>query len=205
MPLIHKIEESDFRVGVWKITEGESFFSNKLGFCSIIKSTVQKMQYMATRLILTELNSEFLIGDIDDWSQNKPLYRNNYFYFNISHTSNMAVAILSTSKHVGIDIELISGRISSLKGHFLNNHELELLEYIDSDNLIEVISLFWTVKEAVLKWIGDSEFDYLYCITIQNYNLNNENIINVKLDNYEIISVKVKYFKLDNYWISFCV
>jgi phosphopantetheine--protein transferase-like protein len=205
MPLIYKIEQSNFKLGIWKITEDANFFYKKLGFCTTKKSVLKNTQYMASRLILKELDTDFMFSNCDDWSQEKPSYRENFFYFNVSHSGTTAIAILSKEKEVGVDIEELSERTINIKSKFLNEEELENLNSFSAKKQKDIISLFWTVKEAVLKWIGVSAFDYLNDITIQKYSTNDNGIIKVKLHNYKTILVKVHYFKHQNYWVSYCL
>jgi phosphopantetheinyl transferase len=205
MPLIYKIEQSDFKIGIWEISENADFFYNKLGFCTRKKSVLQNAQYMASRLILKELDAEFLISNCDDWSQEKPSYSENRFYFNVSHSGTIAVAILSNNKEVGIDVEQLAERIITIKSKFLNRKELNALTTFNAKNHKDIVSLFWTVKEAVLKWIGNRSFDYLNDITIQKYSADNDTTIDVKLNNYKTKFVKVHYFKFGNYWVSYCI
>jgi phosphopantetheinyl transferase len=205
MPLIYKTQHSKIILGVWEITENNVFFSTELKFCATKKSVLKNQQYMASRLLLSRLDSGFIIGNIDELSQDKPSYLDNRFYFNVAHSGSFAVAILSNEKEVGIDVEVISKRIVAIKSKFLNQEELGLVNKFSAVDQIDVVSLFWTVKEAVLKWTGDSAFDYLHSSTIQEYSPNADNTINVKVNYYETVMVKVRFFKIKNYWVSYCV
>lgn len=205
MPLIYKIKQDSFQLGVWEITENEDFFVSRLGFCSLHQSVLKKLQYQASRLILLELDSNFNISKIDTWSQDKPLYFQNFFFFNVSHSGNFAAAILSKEKSVGMDIEFISQKIKTIKKRFLNADELELLKTCNGAEETEVISLFWSVKEAVLKWIGISSFDYLNDMSILGFNEANFGIIEVNLRNAHRSFVSVHYMKQGAYWITYCI
>ena len=205
MPLIYKIVQEHFQLGIWEIAEEEDFFVAKLGFSSVHQSHMKKLQYLASRLILLELNPSFNSSKVDTWSQDKPLYFQNLFFFNVSHSGNFAAAILSTKKNVGVDMELISQRIKAIKKRFLNVHELELLQTCDSAYETAVISLFWSVKEAVLKWMGITSFDYLNDLTILGFNTADYGIIEVNLRNFQQTTVNVQYFKKGNYWVAFCI
>jgi 4'-phosphopantetheinyl transferase len=204
MPLIYKIEEEHYQLGVWEITENESFFITKLGFCALKKAMLKKVQYLASRLILNVLDPKFEMSKMDTWSQDKPLYLDSHYFFNISHSGNFAAAILSKDKDVGVDIELISNRITAIKTHFLNTKELEFVEVFQQADQTEVTALCWAIKEAVLKWTGNASLDYKNNISIMAFKPKNTGIIEVNLHQMNTSFIKVNYFKYGAYWIAYC-
>jgi phosphopantetheinyl transferase len=205
MPFIYKIEDSNFKLGVWEITEEKDFFYTKLGFCSTKKSGSKRLQYMASRLILKELDSDFDYNNCNDWMLNKPFYIDNSYYFNISHSGIFVVAILSKEMNVGIDVQQYTDRINTIRFKFLNREEIELLAKFNRNEQCDISLLFWTVKESILKYIGNSAFDYLNDITIHEYNPNSNNSVFVKVRNYEKNAMEIKCFKIKNCWVSYCV
>ena len=204
MPLKFKIEHDTLQIGFWEITEQNEFFHTSLGFCTTKKSLLKDAQSLAGKLILTQLDSGFKVNNCDVKTSAKPGYLNNQFYFNISHSGKTAVAVLSKDKEVGIDIELCSEKIIKIQSRFLNREELQLLNQYSVKNHIDIVTLFWTVKEAVLKWKGDTSFDYLNDIIIDTYHPNGEKKVTVKLKKSKKKIVDVHYFKFDNYYVSYC-
>lgn len=204
MPLNFKIDHDNLQIGLWEIAEKNEFFHTSLGFCTTKKSLLKDAQSLAGKLILTELDSDFKINNCDNRTSAKPVYLNNQFYFNISHSGKNAVAILSKDKEVGIDLEFCSEKIIKIQSRFLNREELQLLNQYSVKNQIAIVTLFWTVKEAVLKWIGDNSFDYLNDIIIEKFDPNGEKKVTVKLKKNKNKFVDVHYFKFNNYYVSYC-
>lgn len=87
----------------------------------------------------------------------KPCFADNHkFDFNISHSGELAVAVLVSNFGVGIDIQKISEkRINEVKiaERFFSENEKRLLE--KSEKPQEEFYKIWTAKEAMAKCIGD--------------------------------------------------
>lgn len=205
MPLVYKIEQRNFKLGVWEINESEEFFIEQLGFCSLKKSSLQRLQYLAARLILKKLEPSFRFDKIRDYKDEKPTDSSNLFNFNLSHTGKYAVAMLSKTDSVGTDVEHISPKILKIQSRFLNTEEINLIYCCTLEQQTEVATLFWTVKETVLKRIGDRNFDYLNDITIDDFELVDNGLIQMRIKNYSISNLEIRYFKIQDYWLSYCI
>ena len=73
-------------------------------------------------------------------------------YFNISHCRE-AVACVTSSRPVGIDVESIRSYRESLVNYTMNEKEVEQIKHAERPD-VEFIRL-WTRKEAVLKLTGE--------------------------------------------------
>jgi len=113
----------------------------------------------------------------------KPYFKNCSLYFNISHTANVIIIVISDTE-AGIDIEKKS-RIITEK--FADKYFKD--EYA---NLAEVVKL-WTIKESIIKYLGKSVLTALKFIKINNNNFlyNNKNL-----------NVNIFSFELYDYYIS---
>lgn len=77
-------------------------------------------------------------------------YLNNGLYFNISHTKNIVVCVLS-DKEIGIDIEYLRYSDNIVKKCF-NQKEKEIIK--NSNNKKEIFTIIWTIKESYVKLLG---------------------------------------------------
>ncbi|WP_378186698.1 4'-phosphopantetheinyl transferase family protein [Aquimarina sp. W85] len=83
---------------------------------------------------------------------NKPYFKNKCVKFNISHSGNIVVCVLSEIDEVGIDLEILKNiDIESFKSQMTN---LEWKQIISSNDVKNAFYNYWTKKEAVLKAHG---------------------------------------------------
>lgn len=81
----------------------------------------------------------------------KPFVDVNNFHFNISHSGSL-VALVYDEKPMGIDIEKIVNRDTSLANRFFTNEERDYIN--NSKNKLESFYKIWTLKESYVKAIG---------------------------------------------------
>ena len=88
-------------------------------------------------------NYELVYGE-----NNKPYLRNNELYFNISHSNEYVICLVS-NEEVGCDIEKIKDvKLNVAKSHF---HPNEYETIINSNNPLDTFFKFWTLKESFMK------------------------------------------------------
>ncbi len=113
-------------------------------------------------------------------------------YLSISHSNEYAVAVIARFK-IGIDIEKIEPRPDSLANYFSSDEEKEVLknEPLRKDDLI---TFFWSRKEAVSKFLG------------LGGKLNFKQISTVN-DEIEVSQEKIRLVSgmHDGYWISMAI
>lgn len=158
MPLFyqHNINQST-KLAVWKITESEDFFLQKVSVQKEITHPHKRLQHLAGRYLLQILHPDFPFELVEIAASKKPLLSNGKLHFSISHCNNFAAAIVSEDRSVGIDVELVTPKIELVKTRFLSQHELNL---VSSENFeprtknAKLITLFWSAKESIFKWYG---------------------------------------------------
>lgn len=84
----------------------------------------------------------------------KPYFKDMVIHFNISHTKNQMIIILSDQGPVGIDIEMIKHRkhFKQLEERVLNPQEIIWLN--NQQNYLPSFFQLWSAKEAYLKATG---------------------------------------------------
>ena len=84
----------------------------------------------------------------------KPFYENNPIYFNISHSGNYVVAVVSDD-NVGVDIQrVIKDKHRVAQKQFLEAECEFVNQGTDENEQMERFCQIWTAKEAYLKNIG---------------------------------------------------
>ena len=156
----HNINDS-IKLAVWKIEETEDFFLKKVSLRHEIRHPHKRLQHLAGRYLLQLLHPDFPLHLIAISHSKKPLLSNYEFNFSISHCGDFAAAIVSKNRNVGIDVELITPKIGLIKNKFLNQEEITLLgNYQLSIVNYQLLTLFWSAKEAIFKWYGKGKVDF---------------------------------------------
>ena len=163
MPLFYQHTINDqAQLAVWHITEDEIFFLTKVQLQKKINHPHKRLQHLAGRYLLQMIDPGFPVHSIEIADSNKPVLTDASFHFSISHCGNYAAAIVSATNTVGIDIEMITPKISSVKNKFLSEQELHLLPLVSN----RWLTVLWSCKEAVFKWYGHGGIDFKEHIVI---------------------------------------
>ncbi|MBX3253167.1 MAG: 4'-phosphopantetheinyl transferase superfamily protein [Chitinophagaceae bacterium] len=176
MPLFyqHNINEST-KLGVWRIEEPEIFFLQQVSLQREITHPHKRLQHLAGRYLLKFLFPGFPHELIEIAGTRKPYLPNEMYHFSISHCGDYAAAIVSTSRRVGIDIEIPTSKVERVRHKFLHAVEWEGVEksslYDAAGERMKKLTLLWSAKEAVFKWYGNGEIDFSEHIRLQTEQL----------------------------------
>ena len=147
MPLIKKIKEKNYIIGIWKINNSEysrilcekihpDYHSDFLQY----KMEKRKWEVYGTKLLFNELTSENeLISE-----NGIPYIKDNEKHISITHTDDL-VAMIIANYDCGIDIELKKRDASRIKHKFLNDRDFK-----HGDNKKEILKI-WCMKEVLYK------------------------------------------------------
>jgi 4'-phosphopantetheinyl transferase len=172
--------------------------------CWFDKTTVDKInQYVFKRERIIATVSHMLkqyylanlLGAFHDIAYDvhcRPYIVDNKVDFNITHSGDYIVCIVSTKYRVGIDIEYIKSM--DIDMHLLNQLVFSTHEQKIINNLSDFF-IMWTKKESLIKNIGCGFGDDYYQKT--TINLNNLQYV----DNYVIYCQPI----FDNYHIAVCL
>lgn len=194
-------ETAAFKLAVWKIEEQASFFENAIQYTSPASHPGRRLQQLATRFLLKQLNQDFPIEAIIAHEGGKPFLPAHDLQFNITHTTDLAAAIISDLSGVGIDAEKIDKRVLKIEHKFLNHKERSSLTALSEIEKISRLTLYWTIKEAVYKWWGRGGIDFANDILIVPSNLDLENTSVRFAQTGEILNVSS--FQLQQHWITY--
>lgn len=201
MGLLMLKETTALKLAVWKIEEQASFFEDAIQYASPAVHPGRRLQQLATRFLLKQLNQDFPIDAIVTNEAGKPFLPAHDLQFNLTHTTDLAGAILSDLSGVGIDAEKIDQRVLKIEHKFLNSEERASLRSLTEIEKISRLTLYWTIKEAVYKWWGRGGIDFANDILIDPSNLALENT-NVRFaQTGEVLNVSS--FQLQQHWITY--
>jgi phosphopantetheinyl transferase len=228
MPLFFQnIISPNTKLAIWQIEEDESFFLEKVSLQRSITHPHKRLQHLAGRYLLRYLFTDFPDEEIEIASTRKPFLPDEQYHFSISHCGNFAAAIVSKNERVGIDIELISDKVTKIAHKFLNdtektvvNSQLSIVngeqasdkrQMSTSNNdeavLITIdelqLTLFWCAKETVYKWWGRGEVDFKNHINLHNVEIAKQTFIAAftKLAVPELLTIN--YYVFDNLCLTF--
>jgi 4'-phosphopantetheinyl transferase len=163
MPLCYKIDNNDFTLGLWDLTENESQMfaefmliapKNEIYKVEKFKYPSRKTEWMATRLLMYHLLNK--VVEIDYDIHGKPLILNQEQCISISHTKGM-VAVIIAKNLAGIDIEMVNDRVLRVEERFLSGIEMK---QIKGDNKLESLLAYWSAKETLYKISGGKGLDF---------------------------------------------
>jgi len=144
------------RGAIWKIEEPESFFLERTGMqLPEIKAEKRRVERMAGRFLLMQVEAEFPIHTITKDEHDKPRIPENAFHFSISHSWPYVAVAVDTDSEAGIDIQTWTPQIERIKDKFLSPAEQE-----DLCHDLKYYTLGWCAKEAVYKWMGRRGIDF---------------------------------------------
>ena len=173
MPLVYQHQiNSVTKIGVWHITEEENFFLEHVPLQRSITHPHKRLQHLAGRYLLRELFPEFPLSLIIIADTRKPFLEDDVFHFSISHCGNYAAAIVSTQNRVGVDIEIPHAKIEKIQHKFLSEKEKNMLSTTHG-NTIKMLTMAWSMKEAMFKWYGSGQVDFIEDMNISAINKTN--------------------------------
>lgn len=197
-------EEAVFKLGVWHIEEEGSFFADRISYRSTATHPGKQTQQLATRFLLKELQADFPLDAIQLDGGGKPFLPDLQLNFNISHTSRIAAAIISKDYSVGIDAEKIDERVLKIQHKFLHKDEQAFTDQLMGFQKVEMLTKYWTIKEAVYKWWGIGGVDFSNDIRIISAHQDQGKIL-VQFNKNRGIELFVDCLQLEDHWVSFIV
>lgn len=162
MPLIYQHSiNSNTRIGLWQMEEPESFFATAHMQAPPALHPQRRLQYLSARHLLTQLYADFPVHRIEVSPAGKPFLPCGTYDFSLTHAAHYAASIVSSSQRVGIDAEIASPRIFKVQHKFMHADELELLHTMHAMLPQQtLLTLCWSVKEALFKWYGLGQVNF---------------------------------------------
>lgn len=164
MPLFYQQDINEqTRLALWEIKETEDFFLQRVPLPAAANMHPhKKLQHLAGRYLLPALYPDFPMDAIRIAETRKPYLPDERYHFSISHAGDMAAAIVSSNRRVGIDVEHYQPRILRIAHKYLHPEERMMVDAIEplQEKQVPVLVLLWSVKETLYKWLGRGEVDF---------------------------------------------
>ncbi len=126
----------------------------------------RERERLAVRLLLGNLLGKTV--DIIYNQDGAPALADSSYHISISHCKNFAAVILHPTQRIGIDIEAIHPRISTLQHKFLSEKEQQA---IDPDRKTEHLLIYWCAKETMFKLMPENEILFAEQLHIEPFPL----------------------------------
>jgi len=172
MPLLsHESITPVGELGIWKITETEDFFIERLDLFSTEKEYIatlkgrRKLEWLAGRYLLHYMSGRAIRGACIKDEFGKPYLKDSPYQISISHSRELA-SVIAAPFSIGIDIQKLVGKIERIAHKFMRENEMESLE---EGTRLEHLHVYWGAKEALYKAYGRRELDFKKHIHIEPF------------------------------------
>ena len=149
--------------GLWEITESEEELfqslrlrEKELALYRSFRTESRRKQWLAYRVLIQSMMSP-ASHDIEYDEAGKPYLANSHYHISVTHTENMAGAIISPEVHVGIDMEMLKERIIKVKEKFMSEEELAR---VSPSEPVWHLTMAWCAKESAYKLCGKRQTDF---------------------------------------------
>lgn len=198
----------DTSIGLWKITETPEDLEQRLQLkeheLKLLRSLSKEkrnLHWLATRVLLRRMlnTSEYIDCQADE--NGKPILINHPHHISLSHSYNYAAVMISKTKKVGIDIEMIKDKIVRVQQKFMSAQELN---FIQEENRIAHLYVCWCAKEALYKLNGKKETSFKNHIRITPFSYQDVGVLNGSIDKgTQSDQFKVFFRKFEDYMLGY--
>jgi hypothetical protein len=188
------------RLAIWEIAEEPAFFLEKVSLRYPVVHPQKQLQHLAAGYLLPYLYPDFPYQEVVYPEQGRPYVPGDKYFFSLTHSGGMAAAMVSASGAVGIDLEKITDRVHRIRHKFLSVEEWEWVQGRGEEVQRELLTLLWTVKEAVYKWRNRPGTVFSQDILVSPILLSNAGTIDVMVADEPLV---VFYRRVGEYYISY--
>ncbi|HEX8376186.1 MAG TPA: 4'-phosphopantetheinyl transferase superfamily protein [Pedobacter sp.] len=202
-----KLDDST-EFAVWKIEETADELLVQLQLRDYEKKTIEglnngkrNLHWLSTRVLLRKLlnTSEYIDCQVDEYG--KPYLPNSPYHISFSHSYDYAAVIISKTKPVGIDIEIIKDKIERVANKFLTDKEIA---FINPEHKVNHLYICWCAKEAIYKLQGKTNVSFKEHIRLKPFFYNEKGRFEATLETeQDSKSFEVFYESFENYMIGY--
>lgn len=128
-------------------------FSNDKIRYQVIRSALRQLLSHYLQIAANEIKIEYNRFGKPILNRQRPLPP---FYFNISHSNDLALLAFCSSSKIGVDVEYIKRhtKYRKIAQRFFSAQENSILQNVDEDKIAATFFRLWTRKEAFVKAVG---------------------------------------------------
>ncbi len=203
----HKELDPGTSFSIWKIEESaEELLAqlqlkhHEISYLATLINGKRNLHWLSTRVLLRRMmnTDEYIDCRVD--SSGKPYLANFPHYISLSHSFDYAAVMVSKTKAVGIDIELIKDKIERIAHKFMSHQELNFI----SEDRIEQLYVCWCAKEAIYKLHGKKNISFLDHIRLEPFTYSQGGALQASLETgNQTNRYTVNYDKFEGYMIGY--
>lgn len=211
MPLYsHKHINPKGELGLWEITEPQSYFLRRLKpqgeeLAQLEKLTglSRRLEWMGVRWLLHKMSGRRKRAICLKDEFGKPHLVDSPYEISFSH-SRQLVAVIATPVSCGIDIQNITPSIERIAHKFMRESELKSLK---KKTRLEHLHVYWGAKEALYKAYGRKKLEFREHILVEpfNYNLKKGTAIGYVKKGDFAAKYALRYEKINNHMLVYCL
>ncbi len=193
---------------VWKLEENAEELYAQLqlderekSYLENLKHDKRYLHWLGTRVLLRKMinTPDYIDCQVDE--HGKPYLVNFPHHISLSHSYDYAAVMISDTKLVGIDIEIVKHKIERIAGKFMTDEELS---FIDSASSIEHLYVCWCAKEAIYKLQGRSTISFRDHIRLAPFAYRDSGKLSATLEAPGIYwPFEVHFEKFDDYMLAY--
>jgi phosphopantetheine--protein transferase-like protein len=161
-PLLNKELAEAAEIYIWQTTETENQLLEILAWDAAFVAA-RRAEYRHPRSWQQHLASRALIKNLNLEADFKADFRARKLadgrYFSLSHSGEV-VALAISSRRIGIDIQELQPKISTLARRFMAENEYIFWRNLGEEEKIIFASLIWAAKEAMFKAWGQKGVEF---------------------------------------------
>jgi len=200
--------EEDCLLGVWEIEEDLPVLRGMVRLeeeeeqrLDSFRNEARRLEFLSVRVLLQRM-----IGPrariVYDPSTNKPYLHDRSYNISISHSGKLTAILLSQKKKVGLDMEQMTHRISSIAHYFINP-----AERITDDETRKRYHLYihWCAKEAMYKICDKNALNFREHMVLEPFDPAVEGTVVGHVDNGRIRDdFHLHYRRMKDYVLVWC-
>lgn len=207
MPLYSINQISDHTlIGLWKINESYQELIEQLFMFEQenFSNNTRNLHWVATRVLLQNLLIKLGINDkqiLKKHANGKPYLHNSSIDISLSHSGDFAAVMISSTQQIGIDIEIITEKITRLAPKFVNSFEFE---HIIEEHKIKQFYFIWSAKESIFKFYGKGELDFKenMSLDLRHFSPNQDGVVPARLSKADYIAdLWIAYSIIENQYV----
>jgi 4'-phosphopantetheinyl transferase len=158
-------------LGLWQITEPESWFLDQLFLYPAELRQLEEMkgrrrvEWLAVRQLVHDMSGRRTRGAFVKDNFGKPHLEGSPWHISISHSGDLAAAVVAPVA-CGVDVQFLVPKITRLAHKFMRSEEMDSLQPATA---IEHLHVYWGAKEALYKAYGRREIDFLLHLRVQPF------------------------------------
>ena len=205
MGVIVKKEINDCLLGIWEIKEDfDSLFSrlnldeDEIETLYGFANESRRIEWLSVRALINDMTGKD--SRIIYNAFRKPFLKTNTYHISISHSRDLTSILMSKTKKVGIDLELMSHKITNISSKFINHQELittvpEMKRYH--------LYIHWCAKEAMYKICDKQDINFKENLSIIPFEPRQDGWIKGRVLNiHGVEDFWIQYKNMDGYAIA---